>query len=177
MNLNAQIRHNSAEPAPLNPNIKQAVKAYAISIAHTHPIALTLTLKQTQRIKNAHGVFVKKLNEQDCEKIAQRFKQKLNRQVFGKRGAEKFGKSLKYFAVVEGGGTTGKQLHLHMAIGDLPAHIKFEDIDALVCSAKQMVEGIDEQHKVAVAVDAGWMDYITKEISKSNSDAVLWRLT
>ena len=176
MNLNAQIRHKSAIQAPLNPNIKVAVKDFAISIAHNYPVALTLTIKQTQRIKNANGVLVKKVNEQDCEWIAKRFTKKLNREVFGKRGAEKYGYALKYFVVVEGGGYTGKNLHLHMAIGNLPAHVNFEDMDALVSRAKQYVEGVDEQHVVAMATDCGWMDYITKEVSKSNSDAVLWRL-
>jgi len=176
MNLTAELRHKTALQTPLSPNIKIAVKDFAMSIADKYPVALTLTIKQTQRIKNANGVFVKKMNEQDCEWIAKRFTQKLNREVFGKRGAEKRGNALKYFAVIEGGGFTGKNLHLHMAIGNLPAHVKFEDLDTLVCNAKKYVEGIDEQHKVALATDCGWMDYITKEVSKSNSDAVLWRL-
>lgn len=93
-----------------------------------------------------------------------------------KGALRKYGKALKYFAVVEGGGYTGKNLHLHMAIGNLPVHVKMEELDELVSRAKQYVEGVDEQHVVAMATDCGWMDYITKEVSKSNSDAVLWRL-
>lgn len=176
MNLTAELRQDHTCQTPVSPNIKVAVKDFAMSIAQNYPVALTLTLKQTQRIKNANGVFMKKLDEAECEKLAERFIKKLNREVFGKRGAEKRGNGLKYFVVIEGGGWTGKNLHLHMAIGALPAHVKFEDMDALVCKAKQYVEGVDERHTVKRAVDDGWMDYITKEVSKSNSNNVLWRL-
>ena len=64
MNLTADLRHKTALQTPLSPNIKIAVKAFAMSIADNYPVALTLTIKQTQRIKNANGVFVKKVNEQ-----------------------------------------------------------------------------------------------------------------
>ena len=40
---------------------------------------------------------------------------------------------------------------------------------------KLLVENIDEQHKVALA-DSGWMQYITKECGKHDTDNVLWQL-
>ncbi len=111
--------------------------------------------------------------KQDCERITQRFQQKLNFAVFG-HAAKRHGKTLKYLPVVEGE-LSGKHLHLHFAIGNLPKHVRFNQFDALVCQAKKYVEHVDEQHKVDIA-DSGWLEYITKETATKHSDNVLWQL-
>lgn len=171
----AEIREKTAYNPAAKPNLKQAVRSMVASMCQQYPIALTLTIKQSLRMKNDKGVFVKRLERQDCDKIAKRFTQKLNREVFGKRAAEQHGMALSYFAVVEGE-RSGKNLHMHMAIGNLPAHVQFNQVDALVCLAKQRVCELDEEHKVEIA-DSGWIEYITKEVSKSDTDNVLWQLT
>jgi hypothetical protein len=106
--------------------------------------------------------------------VAERFIQKLNRQVFGRYAAEKGGKSLRFIPVVEGE-RSNKNLHLHFAIGGLPSHIRFNQFDGLVREAKQQVPQIDREHKVDVA-DSGWIQYITKEVGSKDTDAVLWHL-
>jgi hypothetical protein len=98
----------------------------------------------------------------------------LNREVFGKRGADKFGHSLKYLPVVEGE-RSNKNLHLHFAIGGLPSYVKFNQFDRLVTNAKLNVENIDTEHKVKLA-DSGWIEYITKEVGTKDTDNVLWTL-
>ena len=172
----AEFQLVTASKSQFNHSIKNAVKDFAISISSLYPIALTLTIKQTLKIKNANGIFFKKLDVHECEKIAKRFTQKLNREVFGKRAAEKYGKALSYFVVMEGG-KNGKNLHLHMAIGSVPDFVSLNDMESIVCKAKQYVEGLDEQHKVDYATNGGWMDYITKEVGRSDSDNVLWQLS
>ena len=153
---------------------KAAVRAWLGGMAKDYPLALTLTLKQTICETNARGTYKRKLTRIDCEQIARRFTQKLNRQVFGKRGADKFGLALKYLPVVEGE-RSGKNLHLHFAIGGLPEHVKFNQFDALVRNAKAAVENIDAEHKVELT-DSGWMEYITKEVGAKDTDNVLWTL-
>ena len=106
-------------------------------------------------------------------RITQRFQQKLNFAVFG-HAAKRHGKTLKYLPVVEGE-RSGKRLHLHFAIGNLPKHVMFNQFDALVCQAKKYVEHVDEQYKVDIA-DSGWLEYITKETATKHSDNVLWQL-
>lgn len=170
----ADIRIKTAYNPTAKPTLKQAVRSMAASMCKQYPIALTLTIKQSLRVKNDYGVFVRRLQRQDCDRIARRFTQKLNREIFGKRAAEQYGKALSYFAVVEGE-RTSKNLHLHMAIGNLPAHVRFNQLDALVCLAKQQVSELDEQHKVDIA-GSGWIEYITKEVCKSDTDNVLWQL-
>ena len=85
--------------------------------------------------------------------------------------AKRHGKTLKYLPVVEGE-RSGKHLHLHFAIGNLPKHVRFNQFDALVCEAKKYVEHVDEQHKVDIA-DSGWLEYITKETATKHSENVL----
>ncbi len=175
MSTLADIRNKTAYNPNATPTVKQAVRSFASSLHKQYPIVLTLTLKQHSSIKNANGVFIEKLKRSDCDRIAKRFTQKLNREVFGKRAAEKYGKALSYFVVVEGQ-RSNKNLHLHLAIGNLPKHVALNEIDALVREAKMQVFEIDEQYKVDLA-DSGWMEYITKEVGTHDTDNVLWQLS
>ena len=93
--------------------------------------------------------------------------------MFGK-AAERYGKQLKYLIVVEGE-RSEKNLHLHLAIGDLPSHVKFNQVANLVKQAKSHVLEIDEQYKVDIT-DSGWMEYISKEFGAKDTDNVLWQL-
>lgn len=170
----AEIREKTAYSSTAKLSLKQAARGFARQINDHYPVALTLTLKQYSAIKNANGICYSKLKPEDCNKIAKRFTQKLNRAVFGKRGAEQYGKGLKYLIVVEGQ-RSYKNLHLHMAIGALPKHVALNQLQALVCKAKKQVSQIDEQYAIKAA-DSGWIDYITKEVSKHDTDNVLWEL-
>jgi len=82
--------------------VKQATRLWLASMYQDFPIALTLTLKQTIVEDTAQGTVRHSITKQDCERIAQQFQRKLNRAVFGKRAADKFGKSLRYIPIVEG---------------------------------------------------------------------------
>lgn len=170
----AEIRQRTAYNPKQLPTQKAATRDWLCSKANEYPIALTLTLKQKVVEDTGAGVYMRQLTKVDCERIARKFKQKLNREVFGKRAADKYGKTLNYIAVVEGE-RTHKHLHLHLAIGGLPSYIMFNKVDALVNEAKCFVEGVDEQHKVDIA-DSGWFSYITKELGSKDTDNVLWDL-
>jgi hypothetical protein len=173
MNL-AQIRQKTAfNPSALLTQ-KDATRNWLRSLHTEYPLALTLTLKQVIEVKNNQGVYYKRIDRDDCREIAKRFTHKLNQQIFSSRGAKKYGKALSYLIVIEGE-RSSKNLHLHMAIGKIPEHIKFNEIEGLVRNAKSKVIGIDEQHKVDV-VDSGWMEYLTKELGKTDTDNILWDL-
>ena len=160
------------------PNTQQTTKAatrlWLKTFANTHPLALTLTLKQSVRVQTPCGTYYRRLTRADVERTTHRFQQKLNRAVFGRRAAEKYGKTLSYLPVLEGE-CSGKNLHLHFAIGNLPPRFKFNQFDSLVRQAKQHVADIDLQHKVDIA-DSGWLEYITKETGSEHTDNVLWTL-
>ena len=153
---------------------KQAVREWLVGKSADYPIALTLTLKQTLTEQTPFAIRKRSLTKKDAVKLAERFTQKLNREVFGRRGADKKDKSLKYVCVLEGE-RSNKNLHLHFAIGGLPKSIKLNQFPAIVVAAKSNVEHIDTQHDVQIA-DSGWMNYILKEVSYKHTDSVLWEL-
>ena len=170
-----EIRTRTAYNPLALPTQKAAIRTWLNGMSKDYPLALTLTLKQTIVETTDRGTYKRKLTRIDCERIAKRFTQKLNREVFGKRGAEKFGHSLQYLPVVEGE-RSNKNLHLHFAIGGLPSHVKFNQFDRLVTNAKLNVEHIDAEHMVDIA-ESGWIEYITKEVGTKDTDNVLWTLT
>ena len=170
----AEIRTRTAYNPNALPTQKAATRTWLSGMSNEYPLALTLTLKQTIVEKTVNGTYKRKLTRLDCEKIAKRFTQKLNREVFGKRMADKYGHTLKYLPIVEGERSC-KNLHLHFAIGGLPKSFKFNQFDSLVTIAKLHVENIDAQHEVNLA-DSGWFSYITKELGAKDTDNVLWTL-
>jgi hypothetical protein len=125
------IRTRTAYNPLALPTQKAATRTWLSGMSKDFPLALTLTLKQTIVETTDRGTYKRKLTRIDCERIAKRFTQKLNREVFGKYAAEKGGKSLKYLPVVEGE-RSNKNLPLHFAIGGLPSHVKFNQFNELV---------------------------------------------
>jgi len=169
-----EIRHRTAYSPLALPTQRAATRLWLSGMSKDFPLALTLTLKQTIVETTGRGTYKRKLTRIDCEHIAKRFKQKLNREVFGKRGADKYGHSLKYLPVVEGE-RSNKNLHLHFAVGGLPSYVKLNQFDRLVTNAKLNVEHIEAEHKVDIT-DSGWIEYITKEVGTKDTDNVLWTL-
>jgi hypothetical protein len=169
-----QIRQKTAYCQSALPTQKQATRTWLNGLSKQYPIALTLTVKDWIEVKNEKGTYYKCLDKDEIARIAKHFTQKLNGQIFGS-SAKRFGKGLNYLIVIEGERTL-KKLHLHMAIGGLPSYVKFNQIDKLVRNAKLSVSELDEQHKVDVAGDSGWVEYLTKELGKHDTDNVLWSL-
>jgi hypothetical protein len=169
-----EIRERTNYSYPHVASSKDVLCSWLSAQSAQYPYALTLTLKQTVQTNTALGSVTRSLKRDDCIRIARRFQQKLNRQVFGKRAAESYGKGLRYMVVLEGE-RSDKRLHLHMAIGAVPRYIKPNAIAARIAAAKQLVSEIDTQHKVDIA-DSGWLEYIAKEATQNDTDNVLWEL-
>ena len=170
----SDIRQRTGYDAKRPPSVKDATRAMLCGCSAQYPYALTLTLKQTLSVSTAAGVASRALRREDCIRIAHRFQQKLNRQVFGKRAAEVHGKGLRYLVVLEGE-RSNKRLHLHLAIGGMPRHVKPNVVPVYVSAAKQLVAEIDTQYKVDIA-DSGWLEYMSKEATWNDTDNVLWEL-
>jgi len=169
-----EIRKKTAYNPTAKPTVKVVARDWLRSKSKDYPLALTLTLKQTLIEHTNHGTYMRKLKRLDCDIVAERFMQKLNREAFGKRGAEKYGLKLNYLAVVEGE-RSNKNLHLHFAVGGLPEHIKFNQFQQLVINAKSLVKEIDKEFEVNIT-DTGWTEYIAKELGAKDTDNVLWHL-
>lgn len=168
-----EIRKRTAYNPTAAPSQKNAVRSWLTDLRGEYHFAVTLTLKQYMEIKCEYGVHYKRLARADCDRIAKRFIQKLNRQAFGK-AAERNGMALRCLVVVEGE-RTGKQLHLHLAVGGLPMHYLPNQFSTMVTNAVNLVRELDAQHDVQI-MDSGWTDYITKELGRRDTDNVLWQL-
>jgi hypothetical protein len=168
-----EIRKRTAYDPNAAPTQKNAVRSWLTTLRGEYQFAVTLTLKQHTELKHDHGVQYKRLVREDCDRVAKRFIQKLNRQAFGK-AAERHSKSLRYLVVVEGE-RTDKQLHLHLAVGGFPKHYLPNQFSTMVTNAVNLVRELDAQHDVQI-MDSGWTDYITKELGRRDSDNVLWHL-
>jgi hypothetical protein len=168
-----EIRKRTAYDPNAAPTQKNAVRSWLTSLRSEYQFAVTLTLKQHTALKHDHGVQYKRLVREDCDRVAKRFIQKLNREAFGK-AAERHGKALRFLVVVEGE-RTGKQLHLHLAVGGLPKHHRPNHFTTMVKNAVDLVRELDAQHDVQI-MDSGWTDYITKELGRRDTDNVLWHL-
>ncbi len=174
MSALAEIRRKTAHDPDRSPSQKQAVRTWLTSMREDYPFALTLTIKPSITDRTDRGVYQRQIRRADCDRIVRRFKQKLNREIFGRRAAENYGLSLKYLAVVEGE-RSGKALHLHLSIGGLPTHVKPMQLKELVSNARLQVRELNEQLDLKIA-DSGWMEYITKELGSGDTDNVLWQL-
>jgi hypothetical protein len=168
-----EIRKRTAYEPNAATTQKNAVRSWLTSLRSEYQFAVTLTLKQYIDLKLEHGINYKRLVRGDCDRIAQRFIQKLNRQAFGK-AAERYGKALRCLVVVEGE-RTAKQLHFHLAVGGLPKHYRPNQFTTMVKNAVDLVRELDAQHDVQI-MDSGWTDYITKELGRRDTDNVLWHL-
>ncbi|TXH88226.1 MAG: hypothetical protein E6Q78_11520 [Rhodoferax sp.] len=166
-----RIREITAYNANARTACKDALRTWLNGHMQEFQFAVTLTLKQSYKVKNNNGVYMRKLKREDCEGIAKRFTQKLNKQAYG-HAAKRDGKGLRYFATVEGVGN-GKRLHLHLAVGGFEQKpMLFKE---MVKNAIALVDGMDEQHDVQV-MDSGWMEYMTKELNAHSTDNVLWNV-
>jgi hypothetical protein len=170
-----EIRIRTAYDKNARPTAKEATRAFFNQICTRYPIALTLTFKQVLEIKTDFGVHYKKLDEDDIKRIVRHFQHKLNKQAFGS-SAKRYGKGFEYLVAIEGK-ISCKNLHVHMVIGNLPDHANIKDFDDMVKNAKLSVCELDKQHKVELAWDSGWMtEYLIKELSRKNTDNILWDL-
>ncbi len=168
-----QIRQRTAYNPCAKPTQKTATRNWLGGLAKDYPLSLTLTLNQFWEVRNERGVYLQKINRNECKRIAKQFTHSLNKQIFG-NSAKRHKLGLKYLVVMEGERSC-KNLHLHMAIGNIPTHVKWNTFDSLVSTAKKRIVEIATEHKVDV-VDSGWVEYITKELGRTDTDNVFWEL-
>ena len=168
-----EIRKRTAYDPSVPQSQKNAVRSWLTGLSFDYQFAVTLTFKQSIPVLTNRGAHIRKLKREHCDAIAKRFTQKLNRQVFGK-AAERYNKSLRYIAIVEGQ-RSAKNLHLHLAIGGLPQSYLPHQFNYMVINAVSRVRELDAEHNVQI-MDTGWFDYITKELGRHDTENVLWQL-
>lgn len=150
---------------------KIACREFLPQLISEHNVGVTLTLKKSWYSMNGKMKVIFFLHDANTDLIAKRFMHILNKLIW--KNSYKNKKScLKTISVVEDG-FGKKHTHIHCAIGNFPSDFKFRDLPRLVKKASNECFEIDAQHKEDIA-DSGWIEYITKEIGKRDTDKVQW---
>ncbi len=168
-----ETRKKTAYEESILPSPKSETQNWLRGMSTDYQFAVTLTIKQSFLVKTERGIYLRKLIRSDCDAIANRFIQKMNRQVFGK-ASERYGKSLRYIPVVQGV-RTDKNLHFHFAIGNFPKCYRYNEFPIMLKNSINLVNELDREHDVKI-MDSGWIDYFTKELGRKDTDDVLWHL-
>lgn len=172
MNL-AQIRQKTAYLEQPKNDLKMAGRIFSQHIFQG-TVAVTLTLKQSFNVMTKQGAYYKRLDRDECKRIARNFQKKLNQLTYG-NAAKRNQKALEYLISVESG-SSGSNLHLHMVIGKFPEHVKLNEIEGLIFKAKNKVPEINKEYEIKICCDTGWNEYVVKTIGKNNTDSILWDL-
>ena len=142
---------------------------------------VTLTLKQHVQVAGSNGQLNKHarkhyvaINEYEPPKVARQFAWELNKYIFGTGAMRRYGKSLGYLAAVERGNASGR-LHLHIAIGGVPAFVTAKDFFKAVGTAASKNPWIDRQIYCDhyCTIDNRACNYVTKTLGRNNVDALV----
>jgi len=166
-----QIRARLKAQELNKPTYRDVVRDYIPSLLESHQFALTLTLKKSWVVKNGRMDVRVYLSDVSIDNVWRRFLRKLNQLVWKNEFKNK-GIMLSAIGCIENG-FGSKNHHIHGALGNFPKDFEFNRLPKLIAKASHECFEIDKQHKEKFS-DSGWIDYITKEVNKNNSDKVMW---
>lgn len=156
-------------------NCKSATYEFLCSIRDDYQYAITLTLKdkwyhEKDGVRRYH--YSKNLDIPHIQYIFNRFEHQLNKLVWRQKYYRHRTEKLSFFKVWENG-KGSKRLHFHGAIGNLPKGMQISELSALIDKASNQCCEIDNQHREDFC-DFDWLNYITKEVERKNTDNILW---
>jgi hypothetical protein len=153
------------------PNCRTETRQFLSGLSSNYQVALTLTLNQKWFDKCGQFRVDHYLKSEDVPYIYSRFQHQLNKLIW-KNKYTRFGESLSFLRAWEDG-QGSKRIHLHAALGNFPINFKLNKLPSLVEKASKQCCEIDFQHKESIC-DSGWIEYITKEVGKKDTDKILW---
>jgi len=162
----------------LQQSYRQHIEPYSNKIQ----FAVTLTLKQSALIRvrrfenygDEYYEFREYLDEDKLRSTIRFFIALLTNEVYGNKSKHK---NKKHWAqplviVVVEGRNTHKLVHLHLAIGNIPA-THTDNIAHHITAAFQRCDFANKQLCAKPVTDgAGWLGYITKEVGYTDNDAL-----
>jgi hypothetical protein len=166
-----EIREHLRKQGLHKPNYQDQCRDFISKELGTHQIAITLTLKKSWIVKNGKMDVKLYLSNTNIETIWKRFLHILNKLIWKNEYKNK-GITLTAIGALENG-FGNKHDHIHGALGNFPKDFNFKRLSKLVKKASNECFEINTQHKEKFC-DSGWIDYMTKEVSKKVSDKVFW---
>ena len=153
------------------PNCRTATRQFLLGLYSDYQVALTLTLHQKWFDKFGMMRIKHYLKVEDIPYIYARFQHQLNKLIWKNRYT-RFGEKVHFLKAWEDG-QGEKRIHLHAALGNFPTNFRFNKLPSLIEKASRQCFEIDFQHKEDIC-DSGWIEYITKEVGKDDTDKILW---
>jgi len=153
------------------PNCRTATRQFLLGLSSDYKVALTLTLNQKWFDKYGKMRVDHYLKAEDIPYIYARFQHQLNKLIWKSRYTRFDEKVLFMRAWEDGQGE--KRIHLHAALGNFPTDFRLNKLPSLIEKASRQCFEIDFQHKEDIC-DSGWIEYITKEVGKRDTDKILW---
>lgn len=166
-----EIRQIIQESELHRPNCRTETRQFLLGLETNYQVALTLTLKQKWFDKCGQMRVDHYLSKGDIPYIYERFQHQLNKLVWRNRYT-RFDDKLQFIRVWENGNGS-KRIHLHAALGNFPKDFKLNTLPMLIERAASQCYEVDSQHKETIC-DSGWIEYITKEVGKKDTDKILW---
>jgi hypothetical protein len=162
--------------------LQQAYRQHIEPYSNKIQFAVTLTLKQSALIRvrrfenygDEYYEFREYLDEDKLRSTIRFFTALLTNEVYGNKSKHK---NKKHWAqplviVVVEGRNTHKLVHLHLAIGNIPA-THTDNIAHHTQAAFQRCDFANKQLCVKPVTDGtGWLGYITKEVGYTDNDAL-----
>ncbi|WP_186030212.1 hypothetical protein [Burkholderia gladioli] len=150
--------------------IQEETRSWMLQIAPNFTHAVTLTMKQSRTVMTDKGQTVQRLTQIEASANFAHFMKRLNAMVYG-HAAKRYGKTVHVVPVIEGI-ATDKGLHYHCMIGNFCEGADDSLITAAIRTAWLQTGFGNVQIDVQPMYGDGWIDYITKEVGKGDSDNV-----
>jgi hypothetical protein len=162
--------------------VQTAYRSMVYPFAPHLTTAVTLTLKLNARIRVArfdnvageYFEFRQKLTDEIISSTLRRFVCRLTHYLYGNdakhRGKRHCAKPL-VIASIEGR-MTGKQPHLHLAVGNVPADKQTQIADYIARAWTDCDFGNKHMCVKPLSNTYGWLDYMTKEIGYADTDVL-----
>lgn len=154
--------------------LRQATLNWMVTQADCYTHALTLTLKQSRKVKTERGELIERLTRYSATTNMRHFINRLNAALYGNAAkAARGGKSIRLLGALEGG-IAGTNLHYHCVIGRLPERLTNSERDFLIRSAWHATNFGNERVHIQTLETTGWMSYMVKELGKLSCDVIDW---
>lgn len=156
----------------VNPSyLQNPLRDFLGRVPFARPVAITLTLKQGQRLAGPSGDHYVAINNDLASRNLRHFLNCLNAHYLGKK-AKRYGHKIPVVSVVEG--TQTKRLHYHL-MADWPKNEGREAIAATVQRLWTNTKWGYRRNHVELNADKGWLDYMTKLKDKTDlSSSIDW---
>lgn len=151
---------------------RQATTEWLLEHERYFTHAVTLTFKPYTTVMTERGQCNEQLTQEKATQNVRHFINRVNAELYG-QNARRNGYSITLVGALEGE-ATGKHLHYHCAVGNLPANLSAAETYKKIASAWHLTRFGNEQVHVQAMTTTGWLGYISKDVGRMDTDVIDW---